>query len=266
MTQSVPAGPPIRVEIGPVARIVLARPDKQNAMTVEMGDLIAEAVERINASREPRVVLVEGEGRAFCAGGDFALIEQNRARTPEDNRVGMLRFYRRFLSVLSLRAPSVAVVHGAAVGAGLCLAMACDVRLAAAEAKLGANFVRVGLHPGMGCTALLPRLVGPAKATELILTGKLVRGDEAERIGLVNQSVPRGELPTLVDETAEQLRSAAPIAVAQAKATLSADLVRQVDDALHREAGAQAIDFTTGDLRRAVAAFRAGTKPEFSGE
>ncbi len=258
--------PPIRVELGRVARIVLARADKHNAMTVEMGNLIAEAVERINASNEPRVVLIEGEGRAFCAGGDFNVIEQNAGRPPEENRVGMLRFYRRFLSVLSLRAPSIAVVHGAAVGAGLCLAMACDVRLSAGEARLGANFVRVGLHPGMGCTVLLPRLVGPAKAAELVLTGKLIRGDEAERIGLVNKAVARTDLPALVDETVEQITSAAPIAVAQAKATLAAGLMREVDDALHREAGAQAIDFTTGDLRRAIAAFRAGTTPEFSGE
>jgi enoyl-CoA hydratase len=258
--------PAIRVEVGRIARIVLSRPDKHNAMTAEMGDLIAEAVEHINASRETRVVLVEGDGRAFCAGGDFDLIEQNADRAPEDNRVDMLRFYRRFLSVLSLRAPSIAVVHGAAVGAGLCLAMACDVRLAAAEAKLGANFVRVGLHPGMGCTVLLPRLVGPARAAELILTGRLIRGDAAERIGLVNQAVPRSELPALVDATVEEIASAAPIAVAQAKATLSASLLRQVDDALHREANAQAIDFATGDLRRAIAAFRTGTTPEFTGE
>lgn len=257
---------PVRVEVGRVARIVLVRPDKHNAMTAEMADLVADAVEQINASHEPRVVLVEGEGRAFCAGGDFDVIEQNAGRPPEENRVNMLRFYRRFLSVLSLRAPSIAVVHGAAVGAGLCLAMACDVRLAAAEAKLGANFVRVGLHPGMGCTALLPRLVGPAKAAELILTGKLIRGDEAERIGLVNRAVPRADLPSLVDDTVAAITKAAPIAVAQAKATLSADLMRQVDDALAREAGAQAIDFTTGDLRRAIAAFRAGAEPEFKGE
>jgi enoyl-CoA hydratase len=118
----------------------------------------------------------------------------------------------------------------------------------------------------MGCTVLLPRLVGPARAAELILTGRLIRGDAAERIGLVNQAVPRSELPALVDATVEEIASAAPIAVAQAKATLSASLLRQVDDALHREANAQAIDFATGDLRRAIAAFRTGTTPEFTGE
>ncbi len=257
--------PPLRWEIGRVARIVLDRPDKHNAMTAEMGELVAEAVTAINASDEPRVVLVSGEGRAFCAGGDFAVIDANAARAPELNRLGMLRFYGAFLSVLRLRVPSIAVVQGAAVGAGLCLAMACDVRLAAREARLGANFVRVGLHPGMGCTLLLPRLVGPAKAAELILGGALIHGDEAERIGLVNSAVPRDELPAIVDLHVEQITSAAPIAVAQAKATLNAPLLRELDDALAREANAQAIDFTTDDLREAVSAFRAGRAPSFAG-
>lgn len=256
---------PLRWEIGRVARIVLDRPDKHNAMTVEMGELIAQAVAAINASDEPRVVLVEGEGRAFCAGGDFAVIEANAARPPEQNRVGMLRFYGAFLSVLRLRAPSIAVVHGAAVGAGLCLAMACDLRLAAREARLGANFVRVGLHPGMGCSLLLPRLVGPAKAAELMLGGTLIHADEGERIGLVNAAVPRDELPALVERHVEQITSAAPIAVAQAKATLNAALLRELDDALSREANAQAIDFTTDDLREAVSAFRDGRAPAFAG-
>jgi enoyl-CoA hydratase/carnithine racemase len=257
--------PAVRLEIGPVSRIVLNRPEKQNAMTVEMGDLVAEAVERINASAEPRLVLVTGAGRAFCAGGDFDVIEANSRRAPEPNRIGMLGFYRRFLSVLTLRVPSVAVLHGATVGAGLCLAMACDLRLAAREAKLGANFVRVGLHPGMACSLLLPRLVGPAKAAELIFTGRLVLGDEAERIGLVNAAVPREELPSLVERTVAEITSSAPVAVAQAKATLLAPLIRELDDTLHREANAQAIDFGTADLGEAVAAFRAGRKPEFSG-
>lgn len=257
---------PLRWEVGRVARIVLCRPDKHNAMTAEMGELMVEAVAAINASDEPRVVLVSGEGRAFSAGGDFGVIEANAARPPEENRVNMLRFYGAFLSVLRLRAPSIAVVHGAAVGAGLCLAMACDLRLAAREARLGANFVRVGLHPGMGASLLLPRLVGPAKAAELLLEGALVHGDEAERIGLVNVAVPRDELPALVDRHVEQITSAAPIAVAQAKATLVAPLLRALDDALAREASAQAIDFTTDDLREAVNAFKDGRAPAFSGK
>jgi len=251
--------------LGSVCRIVLDRPDKQNAMTLEMGEALEAAVTLINRSVEPRLVLLQGEGRAFSAGGDFDVIEANAARTPEENRVGMLKFYRSFLSVLRLRVPTIAVLHGAAVGAGLCLAMACDIRLAASEAKLGANFVRVGLHPGMGCSLLLPRLVGAAKAAELIFSGQLLDGDEAQRIGLVNKAVPRDRLFDEVDQMAQQILSGAPVALQQAKVTLMAPLFSAIDEALDREANAQVIDFATADLREAVAAFRAGRKPKFAG-
>ncbi|MBK7586688.1 MAG: enoyl-CoA hydratase/isomerase family protein [Myxococcales bacterium] len=259
------SSPPVRVEVGPIARIVLDRPDKQNAMTVEMGRLMTAAVSTLNASNAPRVVLLEGEGRAFCAGGDFSLIEENSKKSPEDNRRDMLAFYSSFLAIARLRVPSIAVLHGAAVGAGLCLAMAADLRFAAREAKLGANFVRVGLHPGMGCTLLLPRLVGAAKAAELILTGKLISGEEALRIGLVNLAVPREQLRGAVTEAAHQIESAAPIAVAQAKETLAASLLSELDAALEREAACQALDFTTRDLKEAVAAFSEGRAPLFQG-
>jgi enoyl-CoA hydratase/carnithine racemase len=255
----------VRVEIGAVSQIVLARADKQNAMTPEMGAAIADAVERINASDEARVVLLRGEGRAFCAGGDFSVIEGNSRRTPEQNRHAMLLFYSSYLSVLKLNVPSIAVVHGAAVGAGLCLAMACDLRVAAQKAKLGANFVRVGLHPGMGCSLLLPWLVGPARAAELMLTGKLLTGEQAERIGLVNLAVVHERLEASVGEMVEELLASAPIAVAQTKATLLAPLRAELSRALEREASAQAIDFTTADLAEAVAAFREGRSPHFQG-
>ena len=257
--------PSLRLELGRITRIVLNRPDKHNAMTVEMGQALADAVGAVNQHEDVRVVLVEGEGRAFCAGGDFEVIDANARRTPEQNRTSMFEFYTSYLSVVRLRVPSIAVVHGAAVGAGLCLAMACDLRLAAREAKLGANFVRVGLHPGMGCSVLMPRLIGANKTAELLLTGRLLEGAEAQRVGLVNQAVPREELPKLVADTAELIASAAPIAVAQTKATLLAPLLRELDVALEREACAQAIDFTTNDLREAVAAFREGRAPQFNG-
>jgi enoyl-CoA hydratase len=258
--------PSIRVELGRICRIVLDRPDKQNAMSVEMGEELGAAVDAVNQTAEARVVLVQGEGRAFSAGGDFDVIERNASRTPEENRRGMLAFYRSYLSVLRLSTPSIAVIHGAAIGAGLCLAMACDLRLAAREAKLGANFVRVGLHPGMGCSLLMPRLVGNAVAAELLLTGRILNGEEAEAIGLVNKSVPRDELMRLVEQTADQIASAAPIAVAQTKATLALPLLAELERTLEREASAQAVDFTTSDLREAVSAFRAGRAPEFKGQ
>lgn len=256
---------PVRVEVGRVSRLVLARPEKQNAMTPEMGAGVARAVSLLNASDEVRVVLVEGEGKAFCAGGDFDLIRRNSERTPEQNRLGMIDFYRSYLSVLRLRAPSVAVIHGAAVGAGLAFALACDLRLAASEAKLGANFVRVGLHPGMGCSLLLPRLVGPTAAAELLLTGRVVSGAEAAALRMVNQAVPRDQLAAAVEQLTAELLQVAPLAAAQTKATLLRPLLRELDDALSHEAGAQAVDFRSADLREAVAAFQAGRTPAFQG-
>jgi enoyl-CoA hydratase/carnithine racemase len=123
----------------------------------------------------------------------------------------------------------------------------------------------VGLHPGMGGTLLLPRLVGPAKAAELLLTGTLVDGAEAERIGLVNAAVPRGELEALVEATAKSIASAAPIAVRQTKETLTRPLLEALDAQLAREAECQAVDFASEDLKEAVTAFRAGRPPSFSG-
>ncbi len=256
---------PVRVSIGEVSEIVLTRPDKHNAMTVEMGAAVASAVERINQTPEVRVVVVRGEGRAFSAGGDFSLIEQSSRRSPEENRRAMVRFYSSFLSVIELGVPSIAVVHGAAVGAGLCLALACDVRIADQRAKLGANFVRVGLHPGMGCSVLLPRLVGPAVAAELVLSGRLVSGQEAHALGLVNAAVETAELEARVQSLVDEIRSAAPIAVAQAKATLIAPLRAELHRALEREAAAQAIGFGTADLAEAVSAFGQNRAPRFQG-
>jgi enoyl-CoA hydratase len=257
--------PLVVTELGTLTRIRLNRPDKQNAMSAEMGEAFSRAIAQVNARTEPRVVLLEGAGRAFCSGGDFSLIADNSRKTPEENRAGMPRFYWSFLSVLRLRVPSIAVLHGATVGAGLCLALACDLRFAAREAKLGANFVKVGLHPGMGGSILLPRLVGPAKAAELLLSGKLVDGAEAERIGLVNRAVPRDELPALALETAQAIASAAPIAVTQTKATLVRPLLDALDAQLAREAECQAVDFASEDLGEAVAAFRSGREPAFTG-
>ncbi len=248
---------------GPIAELLLNRPDKYNAMTPEMGQALSLAVDELNRASETRVVLVRGAGRAFCAGGDFSFIDEASRRTPEENRTAMLRFYSSYLSLTRLEMPSVAVLQGAAVGAGLCLALACDLRLAATEAKMGVNFVRIGLHPGMGCTALLPHVVGSARAAELLLTGRLVTGAEALDLGLVSRAVPRDELETVVQQTAEAIANAAPIAVRQTKATLIEPLRRELASALEREARAQAIDFTTADLQEAVSAFREGRNPVF---
>jgi enoyl-CoA hydratase len=209
--------------------------------------------------------VLRGDGASFSAGGAFSMLEERSRDREDENLIAMQRFYRSFLCVRDLRAPTIVRLHGAAMGAGLCLAMACDLRLAAAGTKLGLNFVRVGLHPGMGATWLLPRLVGPSRATELLLTGRTLEAEEAARIGLVHQVHPAEELDHAVATLAEEIASGAPIAVAQTKGTLLGSFDRTLDEALEREAGAQAVDFATEDLREAVRAFGEKRKPTFQG-
>jgi len=250
---------------GPIASIVLSRPEARNAMTEIMGLEVTRAVAELEAKPDVRAVLVRGEGKAFSAGGDLGFLDVRAAETPEHNREAMLRFYGLFLSVRSLRVPTIAVLHGAAMGAGLCFAMACDLRLAAAGATMALNFVRLGLHPGMGATWLLPRLVGPSTAAELLLTGRVLDAERARAIGLVDQVHPPDALLPAARALAGEIARAAPIAVAQTKRSLHESPGRTLEQALAAEADAQAIDYATSDLREGVLAARERREARFSG-
>jgi enoyl-CoA hydratase len=250
---------------GEIAELVLVRPAARNAMTDAMGAEIRRAVDELNADTAVRVVLVRGDGEAFSAGGDFSMLA-GRARLPEaENRAAMRTFYADFLSVRALRMPTVAVIGGPAIGAGLCFALACDLRVAAAGVKLAASFVRLGLHPGMGATYLLPRLIGPSAAADLLLTGRAIDSEEALRLGLVNQVHPRDELDVAARALAAQIAAAGPLAVAQTKTTLAAAIESELASALDREATAQAVDFGTADFAEALQAVAERRPPRFRG-
>jgi enoyl-CoA hydratase/carnithine racemase len=250
---------------GQLVELVLRRPENHNAMSAAMGAEIAEAVAAINADREARVVLIRGEGKSFAAGGDFAFIEERSQDSGEHNRRQMIDYYRRFLSVHQLVVPTVAAVHGAAIGAGLCFAMACDVRLAATGTRFGVNFVRLGLHPGMGATYFLPRLIGPSRANELLLTGKRFSAEQALNWGLVSAVHPAETLCQQARAVAAEIAACAPLAVARTKASLQRSLHRTLDEALLAEATAQALDFQTADVREGLTAARERREPSFEG-
>lgn len=247
-----------------VVLLTLDLPELMNAMSDEMTRSWAAAIADLKADPDVRCVVVTGEGRAFSAGGNTAwLAESGKLATPA-LRDQMLAFYRSWLSVRELEVPTIAAVNGAAVGAGLGIALACDLRYAAAGAKLGASFVKLGLHAGMGISYLLPEVVGEAAARDLLLTGRLVDADEALRLGLVSRVLPREGFLDEVLATAAGIAANAPLATRYTKVTLRRRHA-SLDDALQWEAFAQPITFGTDDLQEGIAAVQEKRAPDFTG-
>jgi enoyl-CoA hydratase/carnithine racemase len=255
--------PRVLSNLGTVTRITLNRPAQANALDWQMGVELEAAVERIIAAKGVRVVILSGAGKNFCSGGDLSFLEANTHLSRETARERMLGFYRMFLSLLRLPVPTIAVIRGNAVGAGLCLALSCDLRLGERSARLAANFVRLGLHPGMGGSVLLPALVGPARATELMLTGAAVQGETAASWGLLTRAVEGDALDVEAERLARELILAAPIALAQTLETLRAPILADLAVALDREAACQAENFGTGEVGEAVEAFKHKRAPFF---
>src|SRR3954466_10703158 len=195
-----------------VALLTLDNPDLRNAMSDEMTSSWVAAVAELAADRSLRAVVVTGSGSAFCSGGNTSWIASEPDASVAELRSRMLPFYRAWLSIRTLEVPTIAAVNGPAIGAGLCLALACDLRYAASGAKLGVPFVRLGMHAGMGGTHLLPEVVGEAHAKDLLLTGRVVDADEALRIGLVSRVLDAATFRDDVLEIAGSIAAGAPIA------------------------------------------------------
>lgn len=257
---------PVTLDIsGAIATLTLNRPDKLNALTHEMGDQVVEAVSTLNARPDVRALVVRGAGRAFSAGGDLDWLLENARRSPAENRAGMEAFYQKFLSLRELHVPAIAMVHGRATGAGFCFALGCDLRVASHDAVFSANFVRVGLNPGMGGSYALTQMLGPAMARELILTGREVFADEALALGLVSRMVTPEALEETTYALAQQVADNAPLAVRHAKAALRLAETHPLDTVLAREAEGQAACFASSDLVEGVEAARARRRPAFLG-
>ncbi len=257
---------PVILDIsGPIATLRLNRPEKLNALTHEMGDLVVEAVRTLNADPSVRVLVVRGEGRAFSAGGDLDWLLENARRSEAENRTGMEAFYKKFLSLRELNVPAIAMVHGRATGAGFCFALGCDLRVSSHDAIFSANFVRVGLNPGMGGSYALTQLLGPGLASELILTGRDVFAEEALNLGLVTRMVTPEQLEATTYALAQQIAGNAPLAVRHAKAALRLAQTEPLDAVLAREAEGQAACFASQDLIEGVDAARGRRPANFHG-
>ena len=251
---------------GGVVVVTLNRPDVRNAMTVELTDAFVAALETIRSDREARAVVVTGAGASFCAGGDLSWIRPGPDASVPAMREKMRDFYPKFLAVRSLDVPTIAAINGAAIGAGLCLAMACDIRIAAENARLATAFTRLGMHPGMAATYLLTRLVGTARAAELFFTADFVDGREAERIGLVNHAVADGDVVTEAKRVAERIAANAPIPMGIVKRAIYLAERADIDTMVEYEGLAQPITLGTKDLAEGLAAVREKRPPVFRGE
>jgi enoyl-CoA hydratase len=248
-----------------VVLLTLDNPGQRNAMSEQMTDSWVEAVDALKADRSVRVVVVTGRGSAFCSGGDTSWIVSEPDATVDELRTRMIAFYRAWLSIRSLEVPTIAAVNGPAIGAGLCLALACDLRYAAASARLAAPFVRLGLHPGMAATWLLPDAVGLAAARDLLLTGRTVDADEALRLGLVSRVLDDATFHDEVLAAATDIAATAPIASRLTKLALADGGHATYDAALQWEALAQPVTLATEDLHEGIRAAREKRSPVFRG-
>ncbi len=254
--------------IGAVVEIVLNRPDKRNALTWPM--LLALEAGLDSAEKTPgvRAVVVRGEGRGFSAGIDlqaFANLADIFGENWRGNMLSVTGAFQRIVTRLERSPlPTIALVHGYALGLGLELALACDFRLAAAGARLSLPEARLGLIPDVGGTTRLTRLVGPARAKEMILTGKMIEAEQAAQWGLVNVVVPMDELRAKGEALIADLIQCAPLAVTFGKRVI--DGLADIDSGLQLEAWAQSQLIQTEDFTTGVQAAMMKTTPEWKGK
>ncbi|MCU1268660.1 MAG: Enoyl-CoA hydratase [Acidobacteria bacterium] len=248
-----------------VATITLNRPERLNALTFEIYRELTDTFYALRDEKDVRAVVITGAGRAFCSGGDVNdIIAQLFKRDME----GLLEFTRMTCDLIrairALPKPVIASLNGTVAGAGACIALASDIRIASDDAKIAFLFVKVGLSGAdMGAAYLLPRVIGLAKATELLYTGDFVSAQEAKALGLYNQVVSKEELAQVTSEFAERLAGGPSFALAKTKEMLNRELDMDLDTALECEAQAQAICSQHPDFREAYTAFVEKRKPNF---
>lgn len=261
-----PSSASVELEISDgIAVLTLSDPARKNCMSPELGDALQARVIELMGRSDLRAVVLKGSGGTFSAGGDLAMLEQLRASPFEEARRHMLAFYAKYLSLLDLPVPVIAAVEGAAIGAGLCVALACDLITVADDAKLALNFVSLGLHPGMGATYLVPRRAGAQRAFELLMSGRRFDGREAVSLGLALEAVPAAEVVFTAQRHAQKFAAGGPLAVRALKKNLGIDRVA-LQQALEREALAQAESYGSADLGEGLKAAAEKRAPHFKGK
>lgn len=253
----------VTVESGRVTTIRLSNPPL-NLVSLEVTEALAAALTNVEDDRDVRAVIVAGAGdRAFCAGSDVREFPSLSGRVAEGKLIKENSVYNQ---LADLPLPTIAAIEGDALGGGLELALCCDLRVASSAARVGLPEVRLGVMPGSGGTQRLPRLIGLARAKELIMLGELIDAETALGIGLVNRVVPRGRAESTANELAETLASRGPVAIREAKGLLNTTLDGSLARGQTEELKASERVFSSGDMIEGTAAFLEKRSPEFKNQ
>lgn len=253
--------------------LTLNRPDRLNSLSNDLLESLSDALDDVAIDDSIRAVIITGAGRAFCSGADTDELTGGPGEGPhkpgpggaEELRRGFRLARKVILGIYEMEKPVIAAIHGSAVGAGFDLACACDIRIAADTARFMAAYIHVGLFPGYGGTWLYPRLVGPAKAAELMYTGNFMEVDEAKSLGFLNSVVTEEELLPAAQKMARRIASGPPIAIRLAKTMMRRGMSMDLETSLEMSAAAEAITLSSEDHVEGMGALRQKRRPEFKG-
>jgi 2-(1,2-epoxy-1,2-dihydrophenyl)acetyl-CoA isomerase len=248
-----------------VATVSLNRPEKLNAFDATMHEELRAALDSAAADEEVRCVVLRGEGRGFSAGADLAEVVRGAEGDPDLGEYLRSTYSRLVKRIVATEKPIVAALHGPVYGAGVGIALACDLRIAAESAKFSVAFIKIGLMPDAGVTFFLPRVVGLGRAMQMSMLGDAVDAEEAYRIGLVNKVVSEDALAEETRKLAEQLAAMPTRALGRIKHSLYASFETDLETALEHEAEGQTFCGHTHDHKEGVAAFFEKRRPEFTG-
>jgi 2-(1,2-epoxy-1,2-dihydrophenyl)acetyl-CoA isomerase len=251
---------------GNVAVIRLNRPDKLNALNVELGRGLVHALLHASQDNSVRAVVLTGAGRGFCAGGDLEFILGLRKRNASDELKTLLEAGKEIcLAIATMTKPVIAAVNGPAAGGGMNLALAADMRIASDQASFAESFARVGLYPDFGGTYFLPRIVGPALSAELFYTAETLSAEDALRLGIVNRVFPADKFEEETQKIVDVLAGAPTVALRDVKRTIVGDDRKNLESKLDEEIRLQIHCFQSEDCLEGLNAFFEKRNPNFKG-